>query len=50
MFRDEDIDEQEIHWGLMLEAYDPLPAVLVGMIVGYICLDKRLKGFPVGCG
>ena len=34
----------------MLEAYDPLPIVLVGMIASYVCLEKRSRDFPVGWG
>lgn len=34
----------------MVEAYEPLPEVLAGMRVGYVCPDMRCRGFSIGWG
>ena len=50
MFGNVELEDDEISWDFMLEAYEPLCVVLVAMIASYICLDRRSQGFPVGWG
>ena len=50
MFSADELDEDEISWSFMLEEYEPLPTVLVSMIAGYICPNRRSRCFPFGWG
>ena len=50
MFCNEDLEDDEISWDFMLEACEPLPAVLMRMIASCIFPDRRLRGFPIGWG
>ena len=47
MFGNEDLEDDEINGDFILEAYEPFPIVIEGMIAGYICLDRRSRDFLV---
>ncbi|XP_059074222.1 protein MAIN-LIKE 2-like isoform X1 [Cryptomeria japonica] len=51
IFHDETVCGYEIPWQEFLDLdYAPLPSVLAGFIGGFLCPDRRSKGFSMGWG
>ncbi|XP_059065566.1 protein MAIN-LIKE 1-like [Cryptomeria japonica] len=51
IFQDDTVCSYEIPWQEFLDLdYAPLPSVLAGFIGGFLCPDRRSKGFSVGWG
>lgn len=51
-FFDEDvfIDDGSIAWEDIVALYEPLPAVLSGIVGGLLCPDRRSHGLVIGWG
>jgi len=47
VFDDPDLEGTKISWVDITEYYEPLPAILVGLIEGVVCPDRRSHGFQV---